>query len=115
LTQINGRPTPLGTIYGLRGFDTDMMAQRTVVIVVDDDASLLKSVARLLEHHGIESRTFASAEALLESDSMQTATCLLLDIHLGGISGISAAPACGIGIEVARHLHDRERRRGHAQ
>ena len=69
------------------GLDTDMMAQPTV-IVVDDNAGLLKSVARLLAHHGIESRTFASAEALLESDSVQTATCLLLDIHLGGISGI---------------------------
>jgi FixJ family two-component response regulator len=64
-----------------------MMAQPTVVIVVDDDAGLLKSVARLLAHHGIESRTFASAEALLES-GLQTATCLLLDIQLGGISGI---------------------------
>ena len=92
-----------------------MMAQRTVVIAVDDDPGLLKSVARLLAHHGVESRTFASAEALLESDSVQTATCSLLDIHLGGISGDRiAAPACGIGIEVARHLHDRERRRGHA-
>ena len=65
-----------------------MMAQPTVVIVVDDDAGILKSVSRLLACHGIESRTFASAEALLESDSVQTATCLLLDIHLGGISGI---------------------------
>ena len=65
-----------------------MMAQPPFVIVVDDDAGLLKSVARLLAHHGIESRTFASAEALLESDNVQTATCLLLDIHLGGISGI---------------------------
>jgi len=65
-----------------------MMAQPTVVIVVDDNAGLLKSVARLLARHGIDSRTFASAEALLESDSVQTATCLLLDIHLGGISGI---------------------------
>ena len=65
-----------------------MMAQRTVVLVVDDDAGLLKSVARLLAHHDIESRTFASAEALIESGSAQTATCLLLDIHLGGISGI---------------------------
>src|SRR5229473_2533018 len=70
------------------GLDTDMMAQPTLVIVVDDNAGLLKSVARLLAHHGIDSRTFASAEALLESDSVQTATCLLLDIHLGGISGI---------------------------
>jgi CheY-like chemotaxis protein len=70
------------------GLDTDMMAQPTVVIVVDDNAGLLKSVVRLLAHHGIDSRTFASAEALLESDSVQTATCLLLDIHLGGISGL---------------------------
>ena len=38
------------------GLDTDMIAQRTVVIVVDDDAGLMKSVARLLAHHGIESR-----------------------------------------------------------
>jgi len=74
--------------YAPKGLDTDMTAQRTVVIVVDDDAGLLKSVARLLAHHGIDSRTFVSAEALLESDGVQTATCLLLDIHLGGISGI---------------------------
>src|SRR5437899_10219684 len=65
-----------------------MVGQRTVVIVVDDNVGLLKSVARLLAHHGVDSRTFASAEALLESDSVQTATCLLLDIYLGGISGI---------------------------
>jgi FixJ family two-component response regulator len=65
-----------------------MVAQRTVVIVVDDDPSLLKSVTRLLAHHGIDSHTFASAEALLESGKVQTATCLLLDIHLGGMSGI---------------------------
>jgi FixJ family two-component response regulator len=70
------------------GLDTDMAAQRTVVIVVDDNAGFLKGVARLLAHNGIESRTFASAEALLESGSAQTGTCLLLDIHLGGISGI---------------------------
>ncbi len=66
----------------------DATAQRTVVIVVDDDAGVLQSVARLLAAHGIESRKFASAEAFLESDSMKTATCLLLDIHLGGISGV---------------------------
>ena len=61
------------------------MVQLTVVIVVDDDASLLKSVERLLALHSIPSRTFPSAEAFLESDSAQTATCLLVDIHLGGI------------------------------
>jgi FixJ family two-component response regulator len=53
-----------------------MAAQSTVEIVVDDDAGLLKAVARLLAHNSIQSRTFASAEALIESGSTQTATCL---------------------------------------
>ena len=65
-----------------------MTAQQTVVIVVDDNAGFLKGVVRLFAHNGIECRTFASAEALIESGSEQTATCLLLDIRLGGISGI---------------------------
>ena len=66
----------------------DIAAPSTVVIVVDDDAGFLKGVARLLTHKGIQSRTFASAEALIENGSTQTATCLLLDINPGGISGI---------------------------
>jgi FixJ family two-component response regulator len=65
-----------------------MAEHPTVVIVVDDNVGFLKGVARLLALNGVEARTFASAEALLESGSAQTATCLLLDIHLGGISGI---------------------------
>jgi FixJ family two-component response regulator len=44
---------------------------RTILIVVDNDAGFLQGVARLLAHSGIESRTFASAEALLESGSAQ--------------------------------------------
>src|SRR5450432_3174859 len=65
-----------------------MAAQPTVVIVVDDNAGFLKSVARLLSVHGFDVRTFDSAEALLDSDAAATATCMLLDVHLGGISGI---------------------------
>ena len=66
----------------------DMAAPQTVVIVVDDDTGFLKGVARLLAYNGIETRTFAFAEALIESGIAPTATCLLLDIRLGGISGI---------------------------
>jgi FixJ family two-component response regulator len=65
-----------------------MATQPTVVIVVDDDPGFLKSVARLLSVHGFDIRTFSSAELLLDGDTARTATCLLLDIHLGGISGI---------------------------
>ena len=59
-----------------------------VVIVVDDNPGFLKSVTRLLTVHGFATRAFNSAEAMLESDGARGATCLLLDIHLGGMSGI---------------------------
>jgi DNA-binding NtrC family response regulator len=88
LIQINGWPTPLGPSTP-KGLDTDIMAQRTVVIVVDDDAGPLKSVARLLAHHGIESRTFASAEALLESNSVQTASACWLIFTSGEFRELS--------------------------
>ena len=65
-----------------------MVTQSKVVIVVDDNAGFLKSVARLLTVHGFAVRTFTSAEALLDLGDMQDAACLLLDIHLGGISGV---------------------------
>ena len=68
--------------------ETDMATQPIVVIVVDDDPGFLKSVARLLSVHGFDIRTFSSAELLFASDAVETATCMLFDIHLGGISGI---------------------------
>jgi FixJ family two-component response regulator len=67
---------------------TDMAAPPTIVIVVDDNPGFLESVVRLLSVHGFATRTFSSAEALLDSDALRTATCMLLDIHLGGMSGI---------------------------
>jgi FixJ family two-component response regulator len=92
-------------------------APSTVVIVVDDDAGFLKGVARLLAHNGIQSRTFASAEALIENGSTQTATCLLLDINLGGISGIELQrrlAASGSKCPVIFTAHDDEATRNDA-
>jgi FixJ family two-component response regulator len=66
----------------------EMAAQPTVVVVVDDNPAFLESVVRLLSAHGFDIRTFNSAEALLGSDFAGIAACMLLDIHLGGISGI---------------------------
>jgi FixJ family two-component response regulator len=66
----------------------EMAAQPTVVIVVDDNPGFLDSVVRLLSVSGFDVRTFVSAEALLDSDFAGIAACMLLDIHLGGISGI---------------------------
>lgn len=65
----------------------DGFAMRTIA-VVDDNPGMLQGLNRLLLAHGFRVRTFASAESFLESFAECEADCLLLDIHLGGISGI---------------------------
>jgi FixJ family two-component response regulator len=59
-----------------------------LIAVVDDDASMLKSIERLLGAYGFATKVFASAEAFLDLDGPAEVDCLLLDIHLGGMSGI---------------------------
>ena len=58
------------------------------IAVIDDNPSLLKGLGRLLSAHGFRVQTFTSAELFLESFAQCGADCLVLDIHLGGISGI---------------------------
>lgn len=60
----------------------------TAIAVVEDDQSMLQSLNRLLSAHGFRVQTFTSAESFLEDMATCEAKCLLLDIHLGGISGI---------------------------
>ena len=62
--------------------------QPQVVAIVDDDPGMLKGIQRLLAVHGFVTEAFTSAEAFLEGAEASEATCLLLDIDLGGISGI---------------------------
>lgn len=56
--------------------------------MVDDDASLCRSFARLLRAAGLQPVTYASAEAFLDDTGHSRFDCLLLDIQLGGISGL---------------------------
>ncbi|TYO64351.1 response regulator [Bradyrhizobium hipponense] len=58
------------------------------IAVVEDDPSMLQGLNRLLSAHGFRVQTFASAEAFLDDIAKCEADCLLLDVHLGGISGI---------------------------
>ena len=61
---------------------------RNYVAVVDDDKSLCRSVGRLLRAAGIEAVMYDSAEAFLEDTKRPQFDCLLLDVQLGGMSGI---------------------------
>ena len=65
-----------------------MSAQAKTVAVVDDDRSMLVGVERLLNAYGFATKVFASAEAFLDTAAAADADCLVLDIDLGGMSGI---------------------------
>ena len=58
------------------------------VIVVDDDPSVLKGLARLLKLSGFDPVVFDSAESLQDIKDLADACCLVIDIHLRGKSGL---------------------------
>jgi FixJ family two-component response regulator len=60
---------------------------RPVIAIVDDDASVLRALKRLLRASGFTVQTFASAEDYLAQEHPERIDCLLLDIHLGRLSG----------------------------
>lgn len=64
------------------------MAARKVVLVVDDDPGVLKSVGRLLKAAGFDVVVLASAEALSRYGNLHDIACFILDIHLNGVSGL---------------------------
>jgi FixJ family two-component response regulator len=65
-----------------------MLKQRKIVAVVDDDPSMLRAAESLLDANGFATRVFASAEEFLNRGAATEVDYLLLDINLGGMSGI---------------------------
>lgn len=61
--------------------------QRSWVGIVDDDPSLRAALARALRVNGIRVETFGSAEEFLERQVGGDPECIVLDVHLGGLSG----------------------------
>jgi len=58
------------------------------VLLVDDDDSLRRALARAIGLAGWEVRAYPSVEALLAAGIPERDACLVLDVHLPGIGGI---------------------------
>lgn len=79
------------------GYVTDAgisLPHRNLVLVVDDDAGMLRAVSRLLRQHAYETILFSSAEAFKKHTDFEQAACVILDINLND----------GSGIELRQHL-----------
>ena len=60
-----------------------------IVYIVDDDVSICAALALLLRSHGFKVETFTRAEGFLRYKHPNLPSCLVLDIQLPGINGLS--------------------------
>lgn len=68
-------------------------AETARIHVVDDDASVRTSLARLLRAEGYEVTAFGSAAAFLEQHDAEGHGCLVLDIAMPGLDGLAVQAA----------------------
>ena len=80
-----------------------MSADRAVVFVVDDDASMRRSLESLLRSVGNDVRLFASAQEFMQAPRPDAPGCLVLDIRLPGMSGLTfqqELAKAGVGLPI---------------
>ncbi len=63
------------------------MKTAPVVYLIDDDASIRKSVARLLRIAAYRVEAYSSADEFLETGQMAEHGCIVLDLQMPGLSG----------------------------
>jgi FixJ family two-component response regulator len=59
-----------------------------IVFVIDDDLSMRRALANLVQSVGLKVEVFGSAAELLKNKLPEVASCLVLDIRLPGLSGL---------------------------
>ena len=59
-----------------------------IVFVVDDDQSVRESLDSLFRSTGLKVQLFASAQEFLQSEKPESASCLVLDVRMPGLSGL---------------------------
>ena len=72
MSNLNDVPSPLGH-----------------VVVIDDDASVRRSLATLLERSGYQVVLFASADAFLENPVVPSPAVILVDMRMPGTTGVA--------------------------
>jgi FixJ family two-component response regulator len=66
----------------------DPVAQSHLIAIVDDDLAIREALDDLIESLGYDSLLFSSAEEFLAFKPRAAVSCMLVDVKMGGLSGI---------------------------
>jgi FixJ family two-component response regulator len=89
---------------------------RNLISVIDDDESVRRTTALLIESFGFRAAAFESAENFLSSSHLNDTSCLILDVQMPGMNGLQlqsqlASARSRIPIVFITAYDDRESRR----
>jgi FixJ family two-component response regulator len=65
------------------------MQRMRLISIVDDDVTVREATADLINALGYAASTFASAEQFLNSDKIDETDCLITDLQMPGMDGLS--------------------------
>jgi FixJ family two-component response regulator len=71
-----------------------MTPKKISIAIIDDDLGIRDALKRLLSSYGYRTELYASAENFINAVLLTEASCLVVDVQLGDISGV----------ELGRHL-----------
>ena len=60
-----------------------------LIAIVDDDKAVRDALQRMLISHGFSAEVFASAEQFLRGRQPPSASCLILDVRMPGMTGLA--------------------------
>ena len=95
---------------------TGLITAKPIIIVIDDDPSILRALRRLVSGAGFDVWTFDRPSTLLKSDLPKSGACLIIDIDLPEMNGVElcatlAASGCRLPVILITAHTDEETRR----
>jgi CheY-like chemotaxis protein len=69
------------------------MNQPRLIAILDDEEDFRRALTRLLKAHGYHVEAFATGEDLVEAVSRCRFACILIDLHMPGMTGFDVLAA----------------------